>query len=1072
MKKNVYLFVIIATGTALVFGTGGCSAGAKKARHEARGDKYFAAGQFDKAEIEYLNVLHYDHENAKAFTRLAGIYFDQGRFQTAAPFLARAVTLATNDLDLRFKFGQVLAASGDFGDAQSAAKYILDHDPKSADAPILLVQTVRTAKESAAVRAELEKLESSGNRAACETALGTLALQNNDPGSAEKYFNNALAADPKFAEALASLAMIAQARNDLKTAEAEFKAASDASPARSTRRMLYARFKMQTGDAAGATAILQDVLKTPPDYLPALLGLGEIALAQNNFDDCLAAINKILARDPDNFDGLMLSARLKFAQRDLGGSILTLERLTKLYPQSPRGHFQLGAVYFANGDDDKAVVSLNRALELEAGMAEATMVLAQIQLKNQNPDPAIASLATLTKQQPLLLPARLLLADAYRERGRLDEALAIYAELEKALPDNPQIPLLAGANYVQLGDSAHAHAEFNRAFSLSPTNFVVLEQMVNLDLSEKNFQAAMNRVQSRLQQSPNLPALNILVARIQIAQGDRAAAEKTLTETARLYPADQNAPLLLAQTYLDDGRTNDALQEVQAITEKNPKNLAAMMLQATMNENSHDYKAAAATYNQMLELDPKCTPALNNLAWLDAEYLNQLDRAAELAQRARDLMPFDPSTADTLGWIFFRRGEYPSAAALLQEAAAKMPAVPEVQYHLGMAYYMIGNLDAAGNALQSAMSSTGDFKGRDECGLCLALLNINPKSATAADREKLEQRIGQNAGDPVAQGKLAAIYQRDGNFEKAVAGYEAVLKADAKNYGAMVNLALLWEGKDPAKAYDYAKSAYKNASTDTLAAQLYGRLAYENGDYKLADSMLQPLAQSQPGNATLQFDYACATYAEGNVPAAQTALQNSLAGNLTAAQKDEAGRMADLIAAAGDLAAAKNATARVAEILQRQPDYVPALMVQAKTKELAGDTDAAAAACEKILSRFADFAPAQRELAILYSRNPQKIAQGYTLGMKARDRFPDDPALAKAVGMIVFQQGDFARAAVLLRTCAVQSPGDAEVFYYLGAAELKLSHRTAAKSDLEQAITLKLPAPLADSARQMLAGLK
>ena len=52
---------------------------------------------------------------------------------------------------------------------------------------------------------------------------------------------------------------------------------------------------------------------------------------------------------------------------------------------------------------------------------------------------------------------------------------------------------------------------------MSPTNLVVLEQLVNLDLSEKNFPAAMNRVQSRLQQSPDLTTLYLLVARIQIA---------------------------------------------------------------------------------------------------------------------------------------------------------------------------------------------------------------------------------------------------------------------------------------------------------------------------------------------------------------------------------------------------------------------------------------------------------------------------------------------------------------------------------------------------------------------------
>ena len=289
---------------------------------------------------------------------------------------------------------------------------------------------------------------------------------------------------------------------------------------------------------------------------------------------------------------------------------------------------------------------------------------------------------------------------------------------------------------------------------MSPTNLVVLEQLVNLDLTTKDFTAAMNRVQSRLQQSPDQPVLHLLVAKIQTAQGDRAAAEKTLAETARLKPDDASAPLLLAQTYLDDGRTNDALQLMQTVIQRDPKNLVAMMLEASIDENSHDYKAAAATYDKMLEVDPKCTPALNNLAWLDSEYLDQLDHAFELAQRARDLMPFDPSTADTLGWIYFKRGVYPSALTFLQEAASKMPGQPDVQYHFGMANYMSGNPAAAHDALQAAMSSQKDFHGRDECGLCLALLNIDPISATAADQANLEKRVAQNAGDPVAQGNL------------------------------------------------------------------------------------------------------------------------------------------------------------------------------------------------------------------------------------------------------------------------------------------------------------------------------
>ena len=388
--------------------------------------------------------------------------------------------------------------------------------------------------------------------------------------------------------------------------------------------------------------------------------------------------------------------------------------------------------------------------------------------------------------------------------------------------------------------------------------------------------------------------------------------------------------------------------ELQAAIKLNPKNLSAMMLLGSAHENAKDYKAAAAAYEQMLEVDPKCPPALNNLAYLYSELLGQPDRAYELAQRAHDLQPFDPSTADTLGWICVKRGQYPTALALLQDSAAKLPNVPDVQYHLGMVNYLMTEAEAARAAFQLALAGGKDFIGRDECQLCLALLNIDPQTADAAAIEKLEKRVADRSDDPIAESRLGAIYQRDGRTDKAIACFEAVLKTDAKNLPAMNALTKLYEPKDPAKAYGIAKAAYKLAPNDAEVTHVYGRLAYQNGDFKLASTMLQSAVQNQPGDAALQFDYARAIYSIGRVPEAQTALQAAQAANLP-----EAKRMADLIAQADNPQPA--ASARVADILKAEPDYVPALMVQVKLSEQAGDLAGATAAGEKILAQFPGF---------------------------------------------------------------------------------------------------------------------
>ncbi|HEY5041755.1 MAG TPA: tetratricopeptide repeat protein, partial [Verrucomicrobiae bacterium] len=889
---------------------------------------------------------------------------------------------------------------------------------------------------------------------------------------AEADFKRALTLDPKSVIALAAMGGFYAQQNDLKNAATDLKAASDASPAASTHRMIYALFKLQTGDAATARQILEDVIKQVPDYVPALMGLAEIALDAKKYDESQDYLKKVLSLDPDNFNGLSFQAKLNFAQGKTGDAVTVLERMTKLYPHAPQIFFQLAAGYMATDNDSQALDNVGRALQLNPNYMDAIQLQAQIQIKNRNLDPAISTLEKLTKKQPQLLRAQLLLADAYRERGQVGSAITIYQSLEKSLPTNAVISLLTGSAFLQQKDYVQARKEFERTLVLAPDNLQALEQLVNVDLTEKQYDAALQRVQSRLQQDPKSDDLQLLAATVFLAQGSRDKAEATLLKAVQLDPKNLGAYLFLTQLYTQAKQPQKALKELDSVFAQSPTNLPALLLAATIYNDNKDYKNAEANYEKLLQVDPNFTAAINNLAYMDSEFLGKLDRAYELAQHAHELLPSDPSVEDTLGWICVKRGAYPTALGLLQDSASKLPGEPEIQFHFGMANYMTGKESGARAAFQRALQLTNDFRGVDECKLCLSVLDVNPQTADAAAIAKLEKRVAEKTDDPVAHGRLAAIDQREGKVGPAIANYEAILQTDPKNVAALINLAKLYEPTDAAKAYNMAKVAYQQASDNAEAAHIYGRLAYRNGDFKLAATMLQQAVQSQPGDPSSQFDYAQAAYSVGNVSAAQAAMQSALQSNLSAPQAVEARRFLDLIALAGDPAKAAAASASVAVILKAEPDYVPALMALAAGKEQAGDADAAAAACEKALARYQDFAPAQRELAILYSKKPDKAQSAYALAMKARGNFPNDPALARATAIIVFQQGDFSRAANLLKDCAAKSPSDAEIFYYLGTAQFKLKDRAASKSSLQQALALKLTGSQATAANQMLQSLK
>ena len=147
-------------------------------------------------------------------------------------------------------------------------------------------------------------------------------------------------------------------------------------------------------------------------------------------------------------------------------------------------------------------------------------------------------------------------------------------------------------------------------------------------------------------------------------------------------------------------------------------------------------------------------------------------------------------------------------------------------------------------------------------------------------------------------------------------------------------------------------------------------------------------------------------------------------------------------------------------------------MVKAISDGRSGDTTAAAAGYEKILAIYEAFLPAQKELALLDARDPAKLDRAYALAVKARTSLPNDPTITKALGLILFQKGDYSRAANLLKQSATDLATDAEVRFYLGSAQFQLKNLVESKANLQQALSLNLAGPQAESARQLLAKIK
>src|SRR4029077_15550402 len=108
---------MVAAGIIALF-LAGCTAASRKARHIERAEQFFKAGEYDKAKIEYLNVIKIDQNDANAYARMGAMWIDEGAPLRAGAFLIKALELAPNDIGSRLNLIRVYIGVGRISDAR------------------------------------------------------------------------------------------------------------------------------------------------------------------------------------------------------------------------------------------------------------------------------------------------------------------------------------------------------------------------------------------------------------------------------------------------------------------------------------------------------------------------------------------------------------------------------------------------------------------------------------------------------------------------------------------------------------------------------------------------------------------------------------------------------------------------------------------------------------------------------------------------------------------------------------------------------------------------------------------
>jgi tetratricopeptide (TPR) repeat protein len=114
------------------------------------------------------------------------------------------------------------------------------------------------------------------------------------------------------------------------------------------------------------------------------------------------------------------------------------------------------------------------------------------------------------------------------------------------------------------------------------------------------------------------------------------------------------------------------------------------------NESAKHWPAAEADLKMALTLRPQQPSVMNYLAYSWVERGINIDEGIGMLKRAVELQPQDGYIVDSLGWAYYRLGNYKMAAEFLEQAVLLEPGQSTINDHLGDVYWRLGRKLEAG----------------------------------------------------------------------------------------------------------------------------------------------------------------------------------------------------------------------------------------------------------------------------------------------------------------------------------------------------------------------------------------
>ncbi|HEX3661530.1 MAG TPA: tetratricopeptide repeat protein [Acidobacteriaceae bacterium] len=488
----------------------------------------------------------------------------------------------------------------------------------------------------------------------------------------------------------------------------------------------------------------QKIVQLEPNDPDNHLMLGRLYAADHQSAQAeaeLAAARKI---DPGSEETALIANRF---YSDIGEPQKAIDVLKSLPEddQTSRTEYQLGASYDQQKDQKDAIDAYRKAMELEPDNLDVERALAKDLQADGQAEPALQAWKDIAAGDPTDAEAWMQISTIDQHLGNWDDALVAVRKAHDAAPDSIGIQF--------------EEAKVDDALGHLDDSAKVFEQLVAAtehpsgqysDEEKGNYAAVLDRLASVCREESK-PDMAVATYQKMIALGgdleeqaydqivetwreaheyDKAvAAARTAVEK---QPKNVDAKLTLARQLADTGHPEEGIAMAKGVLAGDAKNLEAYyqlaqiytdlrrwkdasdtldlaekhatkkddqtmveFQRAMMADRARRYDEAEADFRKVLAVDPNNALTLNNFGFMLADHNVKLDEALAMIQKAVRLEPTNYAYLDSLGWAYYRLGQYTQAEDNLRRAISRGATDPTVHDHLGDVYEKTGRLKLA-----------------------------------------------------------------------------------------------------------------------------------------------------------------------------------------------------------------------------------------------------------------------------------------------------------------------------------------------------------------------------------------